>query len=454
MYLSKRSGWKLGAALCVLLSAAVACDDAEDSSSNSQEEEHSHADGNGDHEHDESTDAGSSSEVDAESKNADAGSSNESETGASDAKKFFVIPTEVYGADFADSTSYVPVVPSLDVEEISLDNAKELNGRASIGQVGKWLFIAGSTEPVVTRYTITADGKLEEDGKLNFMNYGVPEFFAIDSWGALFVNEEKAYIFNGSDGSHIVWNPTTLEITGEIKGPDVTMEGYNLESIAFVRGNRMYRVFTLLNYDTWEFLPKPQYLAVYDLDKDEIIEIVEETRCPQLYNRPFIDENEDIYFSGWVWTPGLALTGEYPKSCALRVKKGEDVFDPDYQLNFGDITEGREGAMLRYLGKGQALLDVFHAERAEINDDTDAQKLTETPNWRLWKIDLAKKTGAPIESLDFKAGGFTDVPIDGRNFLLVPNKDYSETTAYEIVGDEAKKGFKIRGSSYDMRRVR
>lgn len=453
----QRSRWTLSAALCVLLAGTVACDE-DSSTSNSVEEDHSHAHDGGadDHEHD-SKDA---DKADAGGTSADAGSSSDDEAKASDekpsddSKKWFVVPTEVYGADFADSTSYVPVVPSIDVEEISLDNAKELNGRASIGQVGKWLFIAGSTEPIVTRYTVSEDGKLKEDGKLNFMNYGVPEFFAIDSWGALFVNEEKAYIFNGSDGSHIVWNPTTLEITGEIKGPDVTKEGYNLESIAFVRGKRMYRIFTLLNYDTWEFLPKPQYLAVYDLDKDEIIDLIEETRCPQLYNRPFMDANEDIYFSGWAWTPGLALTSDYPQSCALRIKKDEDSFDPDYQLNFRDITDGREGAMLRYLGEGQALLDVFHAERAEINDETDAQELANTPNWRLWKIDLDKKTGGPIENLDFKAGGFTDIAIDGRNFLMVPNEDYSETTAYEIIGDEAVKGFKIRGSSYDMRRVR
>ena len=456
----ERFGWNLGAALFVLLSGAVACDDEDASKGNAAEEAHAHADGEADHEHDNTKkpDAGSASS-DAGSASSDADVSSDAAPSANqstDVKKFFVVPTEVYGADFADSTSYIPVVSSLDVEEISLDNAKELNGRASVGVVGKWLFIAGSTEPVVTRYEITEDGKLKEDGKLNFMNYGVPEFFAIDSWGALFVNEEKAYIFNGSDGSHIVWNPTTLEITGEIKGPDVTREGYNLESIAVVRGNRMYRIFTLLNYDTWEFLRAPQYLAVYDLDKDEIIELVEETRCPQLYNRPFIDEKGDIYFSGWVWTPGLALTSDYPKSCALRVKKDEDVFDQDYKLNFADITDGREGAMLRYLGKGQALLDVFHAERVEggINKDTDAQELVNLPNWRLWKIDLEKKSGGPIESLDYKAGGFTDVAIDGRNFLLVPNEDYSETTAYELQGDEAVKGFKIRGSSYDMRRVR
>ena len=383
--------------------------------------------------------------------------SDSSRDGAGDTESgpLFAVPTEVYGADFATSTSYIPLASSLDVDEISLDDAREVDGRASVAKVGDWLFVASSSAPVVERFEVRADGSLKDSGRLNFSNYGVPEFFAIDAWGAVFVNEEKAYIFNGSDGSHVVWNPTTLEITGEIPGPDVVVDGYNLESGAFVRGDRMYRIFTVLNYDSWEFLAEPQYLAVYDLEKDELIELVEETRCPQLYSRPFIDESGDIYFSGWVWTPGLALTGDYPASCALRIKDGEDTFDPDFQLDFAaELTDGREAAILRYLGDGKALLDVFHDERVTVDEDTDAQELVNTPNWRLWTVDLESRTGEPLAGFDFKAGGYQDVEGDGRTFLMVPNEDYSETTAYELAGGEVTSGFKIQGSSYHLVRAR
>jgi hypothetical protein len=378
-----------------------------------------------------------------------------SSSGGSGEGDLFVVPSQVYGADFATSTSYVPLVPSLDVDEISLKKAREVDGRGSVAYVGEWLFIASSSKPVVDRFKIAADGSLKSDGSLNFANRGLPEYFSIDPWGAVFIDEQKAYIFNTNDGSHVVWNPTKLEITGEIAGPDIVEKGYNMESIAVVRGNRMYRVFTFLNYDTWEFLPKPQYLAVYDLEKDALIDMVEEARCPQLYSRPFIDENDDIYFSGWVWTPALTLTSDYPASCALRVKKGKDTFDPDWQLNFAkDITDGREAGILRYLGDGKALLDVFHSERVKIDKDTDPQELANTPNWRVWNIDLDKKTGEPIDNLDFKTGGYTDVQVDGRTFLMVPNDDYSETTAYEMLDGEAVKGFHMQGSSYQILKVR
>jgi hypothetical protein len=359
-----------------------------------------------------------------------------------------VVPSEVYSADFATSTSYVSIVPSIDVARIALDDARELDGRGTVAKLGDYFYTASSSAPVVNRYNVNADGSLEPAGSLNFSNYGVPEYFTIDAWGGVLASPEKAYVFNGTDGSHVVWNPATMEITGTIPGPDLVQEGYNFESIAVVRGTRMYRLFTFLNYDTWEFLPSPQYLAVYDLEKDELIDLVEEDRCPQLYARPFEDEKGDIYFSGWVWTPGLALTGDYPASCALRVKAGEDTFDPDWQLNFAaEVTGGREAAVMRYLGNGKALLDVFYDERVTIDETTDPQELVSTPNWRLWSFDLETKEGGPIEALDFKAGGYSDVQVDGRNFLMVPNDDYSETTAYELKDGDAVPGFKIQGSA-------
>ena len=365
---------------------------------------------------------------------------------------WFVISTQVYGDT---TTSYIPVVPSLDVDEVSLKNAKELDGRSSIAQIGEWLFVATSTKPVVTRYLVEKDGSLTEDGSLNFSNHGVPEFFSIDAWGAVFVDEEKAYIFNGNDGSHVIWNPTTMKITGVIEGPDLVQEGYDIESVAVVRGNRMYRVFTFLNYDTWEFLQEPQYLAVYDLEKDELIKLEEETRCPQIYAQPSVDEDKNIYFSGHVWTPGLALTGDYPKSCALRVKAGEDEFDDEWQLNFADdVTDGREAATLRYIGGGKALLDVFHDERVEIDDNTDPQEVVSTSNWRLWLVDLEDKSGAPLEGIGYKGAGLTDVQIGDRTFLMLPNADWSETTAWELVDGEAIKGFKIHGNTYQTLQLR
>lgn len=375
--------------------------------------------------------------------------------GAAGPEALYAVPTEVYGVDFATSTSFVPLVPSLDVERIGLERAREKDGRASVMAIGDYLFIASSSAPVIERFEVQPDGSLVEAGRLSFANYGLPEFFSIDAWGSITISPTKAYVFNGSNGAHIAWNPTTLEIIGEIPGPDVLRDGWNLESVAILRDSRLFRIFAYLDYDTWRFDAGTQYLAVYDVESDQLLDLVQDSRCPLLYSRPFLDESEDLYFSGWVWTAAEALMNGAPKNCALRVRAGQETFDPDWQLTYADdVTEGREAGILRYLGDGRALLDVFHHERAALGGDITTEELSNTPNWRLWSVDLEQRTGAPVEGLDFKAGGYQDVTIDGRTFLMVPNENYSETTAYEVEGGQAAAGFKIRGSAYHMARLR
>jgi hypothetical protein len=368
----------------------------------------------------------------------------------------FSVPTQIYGADFATSSSFVPFLPSLDVPEVSLESAREVADRASVRAIGDWVFIASSAAPVIDRFKVGADGALIPDGSLNFASYGLPAFFSIDPWGNVPISDTKAYIFNRADGSHIIWNPTALRIEGQIAAPGVVMEGWTLEgSPGFVRGNRMYRTFGYLDYDAWRFNTTTQHLAVYDVDTNKLISLTQDNRCPLIYSRPFIDENNDIYFSGWVWTPAETLINKAPKNCALRIRNGQDAFDPDWQLTYADdVTGGREGGILRYLGNGKALLDVFYHEKVDITPETTAADLTEEPFWRLWMIDLNTKTGGPIEQLGFKAGGYTDVSVDGRTFLMVPNEDYSETTAWEVTPSGAQEGFKIQGSAYQIIKVR
>ncbi len=367
----------------------------------------------------------------------------------------YAVPSEVYGVDFVTSTSYVPLVPSLDVPSISLQDAREVDGRASVARVGKYVFIASANAPIANRFTISEQGTFQPDGSINFMNQGLPAYFAIDSFGALFISETKAYILNGSDGSMVVWNPTTLTIIGKIPGPGIVRAGYEIQSAQAVRGNKLYRLFSLVNYDEWDFLTTGQVLVVYDLNTDTQLSIVEENRCPQLYATPFQTEAGDIYFSGWVWPATLPLVRNFPHSCALRIPAGQDGFDPTYKLDFATQFQGHEGAMMTYLGNGQALVDLFHQERATYNANTDPQMLANTKNWRVWKIDLATGTGAPLEGVDFTGAGYSLAQVDRRSFLLTPDDEtYSATTATEIVEGALKPSFKIKGSVYNIVRVR
>ena len=145
-----------------------------------------------------------------------------------------------------------------------------------------------------------------------------------------------------------------------------------------------------------------------------------------------------------------ALVKGAPQSCSLRVLAGEEAFDPSWQFRYADVAGGREGAVLRYLGDGKALADIFHDERATIGDTTDPSALGESSNWRLWTVDLHEGTGAPVEGLDFKPGGYNDVHVGGRSFILMPSADYAHTTAYELADGNAARRFEIQGLASHM----
>lgn len=186
-----------------------------------------------------------------------------------------------------------------------------------------------------------------------------------------------------------------------------------------------------------------------------LVELEEESRCPQLYSRPNVDESGDIYFSGSVWTPAETLINDYPKNCALRIRANADYFDPDWQLTYAEqTTDGREAGILAYLGEGQALLDVFHHEAATIDDTTSSSDLAAQPYWRLWRFDLQTGEGEPIEGLGYKAAGYQDVKVDDRHLILLPHTDLFETTAYELEGGTAQVVFTIQGYAYHLARLK
>ncbi|HVK75938.1 MAG TPA: hypothetical protein VM734_21550, partial [Kofleriaceae bacterium] len=316
----------------------------------------------------------------------------------------FVVANEVYTDD--SSTTYVNVLDSLDIDQVDYTKAIEIaGGRATIATTNGWLFVAPPDEPVIIRYEIDGARKLVETGRVSFANYGLDAIW-VDEWGNTFISPTKAYLTNSDDGTALVWNPTTMEITGEIAPlQDLVRAGTTINSSpSVVRGDRLYRAIFWSNWQAWETSTE-QYVAVYDTTTDRMIDLVPESRCPGLSNRVARDEAGNLYFSNWVHNVSETLVRGAPKSCAVRISAGADRPDADWTLPYADVTDGREAAMFSYIGDGKAMLNVFHDERATYDENTDPSALIGTANWRLWNIDPVAKTGAPVEGLDWMAGG-------------------------------------------------
>lgn len=155
----------------------------------------------------------------------------------------YVVANEVYADD--ESTSYVTVLSSLDIDELALDDAIEFpGGRATITTRAGWVFVAPPTSPEIRRFRVTNSGRLEPDGVVSFLNYGL-DGLALDGWGNTFISDTKAYVHNLVDGTSVIWNPTEMTIVGEVDVGDFELVRPDLGdlngSAGVARGSRLFR---------------------------------------------------------------------------------------------------------------------------------------------------------------------------------------------------------------------
>jgi hypothetical protein len=364
----------------------------------------------------------------------------------------FAVMYEVY--DDVGSNSYLAFVNSLDVASIDPGASREFaGGRAFLRVYNGWIFVGDAATPKVTRFSI-ADGELVEDGTISFANYGL-KAGSIDKWQQSFISPTKAYLFDMASAKHIIWDPTTMTITGVIEPPaEFTREGLVVEtSPPAVRGNRLYRAIFWANYDTAEY-SQDQLFAVYDLDTDKLIETVAGTRCPNPGNLVHADEAGNFYFSNWIWPIAGTLMKGRAENCVLRIGVGSDRFDADWSLDYQELSGGKQGAMFSYLANGRGLVSIFDDSQVTFDETTDPWKYAGSPYWSIWSVDIAARTAAPIDGLPLSAGAYTPLQFADRSFVMLPKSDWSETRLYEITGNSATPGMIVPGWSYMIEKAR
>jgi hypothetical protein len=365
----------------------------------------------------------------------------------------YAIMYEIF--DDVGSNSYLSLFDSLDIDAIDPDTAIEFpGGRAFLRAYQGWLFIGEPTSPTVKRYAVSEEGELVDEVRISFANYGLPAG-QIDEWGLTFVSPTKAYLFDFESGTTIVWNPTTMEIVGDIPPPaEFLREGWTLTgSPAVVRGDTLFRAIFWANFDTVEYSAE-QLLARYDLEDDAYLGSTVETRCPAPENRVHEDEAGNFYFSNWIWTIAGTLMSGRAESCVLKLPVDSDEFDPDWALSYAGLSDGHEGGMFTYLGGEEGLVAIFDDSRITFDDTTDPWEYMSTDNWQIWRVDTADGTGEPIDGIPYNQGAYTPVTIDGRTFLMVPSEGWSQMNLYELVGETAVPSIEVPGWSFALVKVR
>ncbi|WP_394833987.1 hypothetical protein LVJ94_46525 [Pendulispora rubella] len=358
----------------------------------------------------------------------------------------------VFSPGAPQGTTYLTSVDSPDVATIDTKNGREFAGQANIASYNGFLYVSRGDRPEIERYVLDANNQLALDTTvpvLSFANFGVPAV-SVDVTVNTFVSPTKAYII-GTNGTQVAWNPTTMQLGNVIPPNNLQREGFIdvKSSSAIARGNRLYRVFYWSNLTVQPYkFSDEQLFAVYDTDTDKLISMTPETRCPALGGLAFTDEAGTAYFSNWFYNvPGTLQDGK-PPSCMLRLPQNSDTLDPNWAPKFRDLTGGHEGAQLSYAGGRTAIFATLHQEAFQDVKAVTAFQLVSGENWESWAYNLDTGAAKPIAGIARLGAQQTTFRLDGRTFLLAPNKAFSESKGYEIKADgSVAPAFSISGFS-------
>lgn len=368
------------------------------------------------------------------------------------ANALYAVGTWVTAGDVA--TTYIQTVPRLDVDvKIDLTNALETPGYGDVRVEGDKLFVSSGEAPIVTRYTIDAQGKYTKDGDVNFEVY---TSYA-DIYKQAFISPTKAYL--SADDGWVKWNPVTLKIEGTIPYPESIVPRDGLDPyFAFdrgfiVRGDRAYHAVAWFDFDNYESTPNSA-IVVLDTVNDKVLSVID-APCPYL-DVATTDDYGNIYYSSWVFTPGATLINGGAKSCAVKIPVGSDALDPNWKLVLADVTGGHEAAAMRYIGNNKVLMAVFHEELAPYNprrDTIDEWVLRDA--WTYATLDLTTREFRELTSLGYHNGGYYSASIAGQFFLLTASSEGDSTTFLQLLSDgTAKKGITVDGWSSRAHRIR
>lgn len=352
------------------------------------------------------------------------------------------------------TTTYIKTLPALDTDvKIDLSKSLESPGFGDAYQIGGKLYVSSPETSVLRRFVVDAQGAFQADGEINFGAYSQ----SANIYEMGFISPTKAYL--SGEGKWIVWNPAELKIIktfdypssiGKREGMD---PNYSFDRGFTVRGNRAYQAISW--FDTTNYKTTPgSVIVVIDVENDAVLSLIE-APCPFL-DVATQDDQQNVYFSGWVYSPGATLINNQAKSCAVKIPAGSDTIDPAGTLQMAAITGGHEASALTYIGNNKFLFTVFHEEKKPYNPATD--KIFDwifADSWRYATYDVVTREFKELTDLGWNSGGYYSARLSGRFYLLTPGAGYTDTTYLELFPDgTSKRGIHTDGWSIRAFQVR
>jgi len=378
--------------------------------------------------------------------------------GSAGGRSTYVLGSVTIDAD-GNRKTYVQAIPSLDSGPFTNRNALEIAGNGLIMSHGDSIFVGLAEEPTWVRYSVDAAGKLTETGRLSFLNYGVTNI----DFGNTIVDGETAVSLLTGPKVAVIWNPSTMTITGEVDLKYLQKDGYELE------------VWTTTSHDGLVYIPgrwadwtggrifPGVSLSILDPKAKVIKAVAEDDRCASGGRIVF---DKDGY--GYVMGDGRnysdkmfarAAGGSAKENCLLRIAPGQTTFEKDYFFTIPSITGGRESITeldSPLQGSGIAFTKMFYEDMLPAGMQPIDFAFWDEPVHKLWRIELGNPpTATEVEGVPFAAIGFTPVSLDGKYYSGESPDKGATSDVYETdpATNKATIKFKTEGYFYGVFKV-
>jgi hypothetical protein len=381
--------------------------------------------------------------------------------GGGDARLYVVADT-VFSPE-GDSTALCFLGSLKGDEAPDYSRCLEIFGRAVPYQSDGKLYVVGGEDATITRYEIGADRTFKKGDAISMQQLGVgsSDFAAIST---IIIAPEKAYTFHSNGQQIIVWNPRALEIvkTVDISSLWRTDEGYsfNFESvIRRVRDGKLYVPFEYVNWDDASYPVDGGGVAIFNVATDSLDRVVVHDRCAGLTDS-LMTGSGDLYFissdlAGVRERMGL---GDTRKPCIVRMRAGQDSFDPDYFVNPSTLTGGKITSQLIGGGGTSAYLRAYDEAYGAIDTttvDTAWESFWTNEASSLWRINLETLQSQPVSTYPRSIWTYYDYEVDGTVVYVSVKPEYTDAQLWDMPpADGPLRIYQGRTDPYAILRVR
>lgn len=368
----------------------------------------------------------------------DAGDGEGGASGGAAEAPLYAMMVQVYGTD--DRTVYVVLSDTLDTGDLDLADAREFAGVANFAPVGGRLLVSSGLDPSITEFEISNDLEWAEGRTVSFADFPFED--NANFYYQYILDEHTAYMpFDTT--SRLLWDPTNMTIaeTREDTSLELTQGALTLR----VGGNRnairydgpVQQAFFYSDDDYFE-MSAESYVALYDPETHEESSVVA-LPCPGL-SMATQDEDGYTYYGTWDFQV-RAVFGEGPTPCVARLNP-DRTLDTAWTTDLAELTDGRPVNNFRYIGRGKAIGNVFHAERfdgdlANGYDPDVAEAINQSgEHWQFWLFDLEAWQALPVDGIEIAPStGAQFAVLDGRTFVFLPYENWGRTRIYELTDD-------------------